>query len=133
MWIDSSHFCIKNYLFLQGAVLLYDITNKRSFDDVHEWMQSISIHGSQKVKTVLVGHKSDLEDLRIVTAQEGLLLANTCNIAFFEASSKTGSNCLEIFTTLAESILDDDHANCSINTTIPLSSKRGIVKSDCCN
>ena len=64
---------IKNqsFYFIQGAILLYDITSRKSFINILNWMDSIREHGSPIIKIALVGHKIDLEDDRQVTTEEG--------------------------------------------------------------
>ena len=61
-----------------GLLLLYDITNKKSFEDVEVWMQSVLDNlgdkGSNKKKNyslILIGNKIDLEENRVITKEEG--------------------------------------------------------------
>ena len=55
----------------QGAILMYDITNRNTFNSVAGWMDSVSEHASPNITMILVGHKSDLDDEREVQTQEG--------------------------------------------------------------
>ena len=59
------------YIIFQGAVLLYDISSRTTFTNVLSWMHSIREHGSPHIKIALVGHKTDLEDDRQVSTEEG--------------------------------------------------------------
>ena len=65
---------------LQGAVLLYDITSRDTYSNVVGWMESVEEHGSTNIRIAIVGHKSDLEDDRVVTEEEGkkVVCASLC-------------------------------------------------------
>ncbi len=88
-----------------GILLLYDITNRDSFESVTNWMKSIKDIGSEKICVVLVGNKSDLEEKRAVSYEEGEEKANQYDIPFFEASCKKGINIDEAFIILSKEIL----------------------------
>lgn len=49
-----------HYRFAVGAILVYDITNKQSFDNLNEWLQKIREYSDRDVKIALVGNKRDL-------------------------------------------------------------------------
>ena len=63
----------------QGAVLLYDIASRSSFTNTLSWMDSIREHGSPHIKIALVGHKTDLEDERQVSTEEGQKVSEKCH------------------------------------------------------
>lgn len=69
-------------------IIVYDVTNKNTFEKVQEWVQSISEYtdSEKNIQKVLVGNKVDLP--RQVTTDEGKKLAEMYNIPFFEASAK---------------------------------------------
>ena len=50
---------------------MYDITSRSTFTNVLSWMDSIREHGSPHIKIALVGHKTDLDDDRQVSVEEG--------------------------------------------------------------
>ncbi|KAK8794836.1 hypothetical protein WA158_001817 [Blastocystis sp. Blastoise] len=83
-----------------GIVLLYDITYRESFEKIGYYMQSIYDNADEDVRVILVGNKSDLEDKRAVSYEEGKRLAGKYNISFFESSAATGQNISDIFMTL---------------------------------
>ena len=89
---------------IQGIILMYDITNRSSFDNVSTWLEMIKETVSNKT-VILVGNKCDLEELRIVSENEGKKIAKDNNIFFFEGSGRIGGEKLNIiFTTIAEEI-----------------------------
>lgn len=75
---------------------MYDVTDKRSYLNVRNWMSTISDTASENVAVLLVGNKIDLRTQvnsdKFVPIEEGLRLANEYNIVFLETSVKTGTN-----------------------------------------
>ena len=88
-----------------GILLLYDISNKASFDSVNKWIDSINDVAKEKISIVLVGNKCDLEDERMVTKEEGQKKASELEIPFLESSCKDGINIFEAFEKLSEEVL----------------------------
>jgi Ras-related protein Rab-8A len=58
-----------------GILLVYDVTDSRSFNNIREWLENIKKHGKKDVNTVLLGNKSDILDKRVVRRDEGQALA----------------------------------------------------------
>jgi Ras-related protein Rab-1A len=84
-----------------GIVVVYDITDRESFDQVQHWMSEIDAHASSDVCRLLVGNKADLNDKRAVKTDEGAALARQFGIPFLETSAKDASNVETMFTTMA--------------------------------
>lgn len=70
------------------AFLVYDTTNRSSFEKISHWHQLVE----SCTVVVVIGTKSDLADLREVTFEEGHCLADLLKASFIEVSSKTNSN-----------------------------------------
>jgi GTPase SAR1 family protein len=87
-----------------GFVLTYDISNRPSFDHVIGWMRDIKTRAPPDCDIVLCGNKSDLDNDRVVTYDEGKLLADEYGVQFFETSALTGHNVERTFTALATTI-----------------------------
>ncbi|XP_074153726.1 ras-related protein Rab-42 [Sminthopsis crassicaudata] len=93
------------YRNMVGVLLVFDVTNRKSFDHIEDWYQEVaSIQGLDKVVFLLVGHKSDLQQARQVSTQEGETLASILGMSFLETSAKTNSNVTLAFETLADGI-----------------------------
>ena len=90
----------------QGVILMYDITNKKSFDAITKWMKDIIEAKGKEFPIVLLGNKCDMEENRQVTKEEGEKLAQQYNLSFFETSNKTGKNIEEAGLELINKILD---------------------------
>eukprot|EP00118_Oscarella_pearsei_P026078 m.309356 g.309356 ORF g.309356 m.309356 type:complete len:220 (+) comp46152_c0_seq1:73-732(+) len=81
-----------------GGLLVYDVTNRRSFEEVKDWLDEAKRCAEpNKIVFVLVGHKTDRTKERRVTTQEGQALAERLNLPFIETSAKATSNVEEAF------------------------------------
>lgn len=54
-----------------GAIIVYDITKRESFDSISRWLEEAKANGNPKLTFTLVGNKSDLETERQVSFEEG--------------------------------------------------------------
>ena len=75
-----------------GIILMYDITNRESFDTISRWWNDIFDLKERDFPVILVGNKCDLEDERKVQKEEGEKIAKEYNVKFYEASNKDGIN-----------------------------------------
>ena len=90
----------------QGVILVYDITNRDTFDDLDTWVEDIRNSSPADCVVALVANKSDLDDKRNVTTQEGKNKADQYGFLFNEVSAKTGDNIFVLFGNLSEAILE---------------------------
>lgn len=90
-----------------GGLLVFDLGNRTSFDNIQEWHQEVREHVQpHPVLFVLVGHKSDREETgeRVVSKEEAEKLAGRLGMPYVEASSKTGENVTAAFELLTRRI-----------------------------
>mmetsp|Transcript_27708 Transcript_27708/g.76669 ORF Transcript_27708/g.76669 Transcript_27708/m.76669 type:complete len:213 (-) Transcript_27708:208-846(-) len=80
-----------------GALCVYDITRRRSFDNVERWLQELREYAEPQTAVVLVGNKCDLRDRRVVATDEGLALATKHGLAFLESSALDSINVQDAF------------------------------------
>ena len=90
----------------EGIVFVYDITNEESFKEVSNWITKADEAGSSSRPTILVGNKSDLEEKRIISTEEGRAFANQKGMHFFETSCQTGVNVGNAFMDLVQQIYE---------------------------
>ncbi|KAL5971691.1 Ras-related protein ORAB-1 [Taenia solium] len=88
-----------------GIIVVYDVTSDESFRNLELWMEEIKRHARSDVIKILVGNKSDLEDRRKVTYEQGAEFANLHGLHFFETSAKSSSRVEEAFFSMAEQLL----------------------------
>lgn len=88
-----------------GALVCYDITNRKSFEDVPLWLGEIDKNCGE-IPVFLVGNKKDLELKRSISFDEGKELATTYDIPFIETSAKTGENVVKTFSDLVKRIAE---------------------------
>ncbi|KAI9245511.1 ras family-domain-containing protein [Phascolomyces articulosus] len=74
-----------------GIFIVYDVTNRNSFNDIKLWLRDIDKYASDDVCKLLIGNKSDMEQ-RQVTIAEGQELADSLGIPFLETSAKDSAN-----------------------------------------
>eukprot|EP00357_Protocruzia_adherens_P019450 CAMPEP_0114994834 /NCGR_PEP_ID=MMETSP0216-20121206/13369_1 /TAXON_ID=223996 /ORGANISM="Protocruzia adherens, Strain Boccale" /LENGTH=212 /DNA_ID=CAMNT_0002358759 /DNA_START=34 /DNA_END=672 /DNA_ORIENTATION=+ len=86
------------------AVIVYDITNKTSFQDVDKWVEDIRIERGEDVRIMLVGNKIDLTEQRVVSTEEGEAKARDLEVLFIETSAKQGANVKQLFKKLASTL-----------------------------
>ena len=86
------------------AILVYDITNRDSFEHISNWIEDCLSQSPKTVFMVLVGNKSDLNEQRKVSFEEGQQMARNNNLMFFETSAKSGENVDKIFEESAKEI-----------------------------
>ena len=88
-----------------GIILIYDVTNVQTFENVKNWISQIKEEANPNVVIYLAGNKIDLpEDTITVATDEGQKMADEYKLLFKEASAKAGINVNEIFQELVEKI-----------------------------
>ena len=75
-----------------GALLVFDLTNRDSFDNIERWLRDIRDVARSDVVTLLIGNKSDLSERRQVSYEEAESFAKAHAMQYFETSAKTGEN-----------------------------------------
>ena len=88
-----------------GILLLYDVTDKDSFKNLSNWLIEIEKNANKNVLKVLIGNKTDLEDKRVITYNQGKEFADTYGLKFIETSAKKNLNVSEAFTTLGKELM----------------------------
>ncbi|KAJ7117905.1 ras-domain-containing protein [Mycena crocata] len=90
----------------QGIILVYDVSNRESYDALPRWFSELETYVSDKVVKILVGNKVDKEFSRQVPTAEAQAFATRMNSLFVEASAKTAVGVKEAFTDVVERIMD---------------------------
>lgn len=101
-----------------GILLVYDITQPKTFDNISKWLRNINEHASEDVERMLIGNKCDMEDKRLISEERGKKIAEENGIKFFETSAKENINIEIAFNTLAEDILNKQRPVEDNDTTV---------------
>ena len=91
-----------------GIILVFDLTNKESFDSINKWIKDINDNvDSKKIKRVLVGNKIDLTDLRVITKEEAEEMAKSYEVKFYETSAKTNEGIGELMEGIVSEVVNE--------------------------
>jgi len=93
----------------KGIVLVYDVTNQDSFDNVRTWVSDILQGKGDMKNTILVGNKCELIKEKVISTVEAKELADEYGIPFFECSAKNNININEPFVCLARNFINHIH------------------------
>ncbi|XP_018409588.1 PREDICTED: ras-related protein Rab-37 isoform X3 [Nanorana parkeri] len=117
----------------QALLLLYDVTNKASFDNIRAWLTEVHEFAHKDVVIMLLGNKCDVTSTRVVRREDGESLAKEYGIPFMETSAKTGINVELAFLAVARALKQrssqQDESKFQIHQYIQSQKKK---KSSCC-
>ena len=77
-----------------GIMLVYDITQPKTFDNIAKWLRNIDEHANEDVEKMILGNKCDMEDKRMVSKERGESIAREHNIRFL---GRIGTECARLF------------------------------------
>jgi small GTP-binding protein len=111
-----------------GVVVVYDITDAKSFESINEWLPMIHEHSSPDVIVLLVGNKRDLSGERCVDPEIATNYAQTQGLSFIETSAKTSFQVDRAFKDIATAVVEklsrdleaEDHPKRSVQPGVPI-------------
>ncbi|KAG2181072.1 hypothetical protein INT43_008654, partial [Umbelopsis isabellina] len=92
------------------CIIVYDITNRNSFMNTTKWIDDVRAERGNDVIIVLVGNKTDLNDRRQVSIEEGEKKSREYNVLFIETSAKAGHNVKALFRKVGHALPGMDSA-----------------------
>lgn len=129
-----------------GALLVYDITKRQTFDNVQRWLRELRDHADSNIVIMMAGNKSDLNHLRSVQEHDGQALAEKEGLSFLETSALDATNVEKAFQTILTEIYhiiskkalaaQQAAANAVVpgqGTTISVTDTSGNMKRGCCS
>jgi len=120
-----------------GIIVVYDVTDQESFNNVKQWLQEIDRYASENVNKLLVGNKCDLTNKKVVDYSSAKEYADQLGIPFLETSAKNATNVEQAFMTMAAEIknrVGPTAANQTGSTGVKIDSKPVEAKTSggCC-
>jgi len=118
-----------------GIIVVYDITDAESFNNVKQWLSEIERYASEGVNKLLVGNKCDLANKRAVPFEQAKQFADGLSIPFLETSAKNATNVEKSFLTMASEIkarVASQPTAMSGKKPVVLSGQDVSSKSSCC-
>ena len=112
-------------------MLTYDKTNRRSFDNLNDYLKEVYDYKIKKIPIALIGCKEDLIEREEITREEGEEFANRNNLLFFETSAKEDYNVIECFNGLITRIYEEKKNDIDIDNEIYLTKKVRNPKRGC--
>ena len=126
----------------KGALIVYDITRKETFDSVDRWISELNNSGDKNMTMLLIGHKCDLDCQRQVTKEQGEEKAKAFKVAFLETSASSGENLDVAFEMIMKEVYnkckneieeDDGMEEMHMGQEIDLTKQQPKVKRSCCD
>ena len=136
IWDTAGHerFRSITYSYYRGAnaiIIVFDLSDKKSFINIIEWLKQIEKHAKENVFKFLVGNKSDLIDERKVTYEEAKKYADEHDLPYIETSAKEGININELFDSSITTFLNMTKSFGG-EKNIKLNSQNTNEKNSCC-
>ena len=122
----------------KGALIVYDITRKNTFDNIDKWISDLKLNGDKNICILIVGNKSDLNEQREVDEELGKKKAEMFKTAFMETSALSGENISKAFEEVIEQIYQlnknafEENAKKDIDKGVNLNDNKDDNKKKCC-
>ena len=125
---------ITRNLFLKvlGVLIIYDITNEKSYNNLKTWVQLIREDCGSHMQIIIVGNKCDLDSERKINQEEVMKYAKKEKIEYIETSCKTGENVQKAVKTICEKILENNDLSSDMSFTLSSSSLLTPKNKKCC-
>jgi small GTP-binding protein len=107
----------------KGSLLVYDITNPKTFENLDKWLSDLKANAEEKISVVLIGNKSDLEEERQISIEQGKEKAAFFKLAFMETSALNGNNIEKAFNELITDVYKNHHEMFEKQAKVEISDK----------
>ncbi len=87
-----------------AAVVVFDVTNRDSFEGAKSWVKELQRRGDPNVVIGLAGNKADVKERRAVEAAEAKEYASENSLIYMDTSAKTSTNVKELFVAIAKKL-----------------------------
>ena len=118
---------------MQGIILLFDITNKDSYNNIKTWIDLIKEVGGKKLPILIVGNKIDLEEERLIKKEEAKAHFKKEKIKYVETSCKEGTNIKKAIARICKLIIETQNSSKDISFSLNSSTASYNKKRHCCH
>ncbi|KAG6483861.1 hypothetical protein ZIOFF_060647 [Zingiber officinale] len=120
-----------------GIIVVYDVTDQESFNNVKQWLNEIDRYASDNVNKLLVGNKCDLAENKVVSYETAKAFADEIGIPFLETSAKNATNVEQAFMAMTGAIRNRMASQPAMNNgkppTVQIRGQPVNQKSSCCS
>nr|XP_029123116.1 GTP-binding protein YPTM2 isoform X2 [Elaeis guineensis] len=120
-----------------GIIVVYDVTDQESFNNVKQWLNEIDRYASENVNKLLVGNKCDLTANKVISSETAKAFADEMGIPFMETSAKDATNVEQAFMAMAAAIKDRMASQPAMNNarppTVQIRGQPVNQKTTCCS
>ena len=123
----------------KGAMIVYDVTSKSTFDNVDKWCNELRMKGSNNINIIMIGNKTDLKDNIVINSDMSQEKGKFLQIPVMETSALDSSNVKEAFYLLIQemylSFINKENKNAksdSIEEGVSLDAQKKEDKKGCC-
>ncbi|XP_058099452.1 ras-related protein Rab11C isoform X2 [Magnolia sinica] len=128
-----------------GALMVYDMTKRQTFDNVQRWLRELRDHADSNIVILMAGNKADLKHLRAVPEEDAKALAEREGLSFLETSAMEALNIekafqsilTEIYHIISKKALAAQEAAATagpgLGTTINVNETSNLSKKNCCS
>ena len=109
----------------KGAFIVYDITSRKSFDNVDKWIEEIKEKTSKDIKLLVIGNKIDLNEQRVISTEEAKYRYKDMDIPVIETSALNDTNVADAFINMVKIIYEDYIRQGENNDNLTSDNKQG--------
>lgn len=110
-----------------GVILVFDLTSRKSFEDLNLWLNDIHSHCDPNAVVTLIGNKKDLEEARQISESEAQKFADEHQLQYLETSALGGDNVQLAFQKTTATVL---RALSSLQDIMKNNSSQSILESN---
>lgn len=103
---DYDEIRVELYGQTQACILVFDVTNKLSFDSLDYWLQEFTSNGGKQAVMAVVASKIDLSSKRVVSSKDGQRWAKARDLRYYETSASTGQGVYEMFSGVLAAVVE---------------------------
>nr|XP_054757918.1 dnaJ homolog subfamily C member 27-like [Lytechinus pictus] len=94
-----------NYSVIRRVFLVFDVTNRHSFDNLEFWLKELNRYCTSPSHVVVVANKIDIKAKRVVQSDEAMRWATGKKVKYYETSASSGEGITRMFTDILQEVM----------------------------